>query len=131
MDVNEKRRLRAWSSKRSKAQLECRVGRGSHWWPGIASDMLQVEWDPKKRRYNLVGYCQRECGCKVEFPVAKKTGIVDSTGRIIYSEGYQYTAKDGKTEPGPMTVEAKGYLRSLLIAQHVLEYGLHESKDED
>jgi len=119
LTAKEKRDLRRWASKRDAAQLACRTARGSHWWPDITSEKVTLEWDPKEKRYNLVGACQRGCGCKAEYPVARKTGIVGQ-GRIIYPEGYQWSEEDGNPG-GPMSVQAKGLIRLMQLEEKLVK----------
>lgn len=109
----EKRKLRAWAARQDPKKIACRVTRGSHWWPDITDPALKYEWDEENRRYDLVGYCARGCGCKVKYPIARKTGLT-GTGHVVYSDGYQWTEVQGNPG-GPMTTEAKGILRKALL----------------
>lgn len=115
LSATEKRKLRAWAAGQDPEKLACRVSRGSHWWPEITHKSVKAEYDPKTRRWNLVGYCQRGCGSRLEYPVARKTGVVGD-GHVIYEDGYQWTEKDGNPG-GPMTVEGKAIIRAMLLEQ--------------
>lgn len=115
---SEKRRLKAWAAKQDPAVLACRVTRGSHWWPAITDPAVKLEWDAQNRRYNLVAYCARGCGSKVEYPVARRTGRVETSGHVTYKSGYQWTEAEGNPG-GPMSIEAKGIVRAMLLEERL------------
>jgi hypothetical protein len=116
MDALSRKKILKWASGRDTEQLECRVGR--HWWPSITSDKTEIEYDPKRKVYLLIGYCQRGCGAKHEHPRAKGTGIVSEHARIVYPDGYLYDGNAGG-EGVPMNSEARGVIAAELLRRKI------------